>query len=286
MNIARSLDIPLDLDGAVAVLAGGEVRAIDVGSGGGRPFLEIATIGLAAELLGHATDVSEGRLRSAIDLLGRAIRRRRTRVWLELDGREVRHRVVSLAIANSLITGRALKAAPDARIDDGLLDVVCYLGLGPLEVVRELASALAGVGSGTRTATYRAARVRVRTTTRSPFAPIPRISARRRSSSRRDGAPFGCSPLAADARLGEPPRHCPRLTALMLDRRLQQVWLGRCEVVRIIEVDVGAAAVELGSPGQNLTDCPEAVAALDVDVVIRRVEDPTERDPGVCAAGA
>lgn len=162
MNVARSADIPLELDAAAAVLASGAVRAVDVGLIGERPFLEVATIGLAAELLADATRVSEGRLRYMVDLVRRALRHRRTRVWLDLDGREVRHRVVSLAIANGPFTGRAMAIAPDARVDDGRLDVVCFLGYGPFEFLKELLRASLGVGSGTRTARYRAAQVTVR----------------------------------------------------------------------------------------------------------------------------
>ena len=95
---------------------------------GDRPFLEVATIGLAAELRPTRRASRRAASRSALDLLVRAIRHRRTRVWLDLDGREVRHRVVSLAVAKALFTGRGLEVAPSARIDDGQLDVVCYLG--------------------------------------------------------------------------------------------------------------------------------------------------------------
>lgn len=162
MNIARTLDLPLELEPALDVLAHGEPRPIDVGYVGDQPFLEIATIGLAAELLDDATAVSEGRLNAARALLGRFVRHRRTRVWLDLDGRPVMHRVVSLAIANGRFTGRALEVAPDARLDDGLLDVICYLGFGPLEVLRELAKVALGLGRGSRTVTYRARRVAIR----------------------------------------------------------------------------------------------------------------------------
>lgn len=162
MNIARSLDLPLEVDGALDVLARGKPRAIDVGYIGDQPFLEVATIGLAADLLNRATAVADGRLHAARDLVVRFVSHRRTRVWLDLDGRQVRHRLVSLAIANGRFTGRALEAAADARIDDGQLDVICYLGMGPLEVLRELAKAVLGLGSGSRAITYRARRVGVR----------------------------------------------------------------------------------------------------------------------------
>jgi diacylglycerol kinase (ATP) len=162
MNVARSLGVPLDLDAAAAVLARGKVRTIDVGEIRGRPFLEVATIGLAADLLAEATKVGEGRLRSALELLRLALRHRRTRVWLQLDEAVVRHRVTTLAVANGPFTGRAMKAAPEASIDDGLLDVVCFLGYGPLDFIKQLARIVLGLTSGPRTRTYRTRRAIVR----------------------------------------------------------------------------------------------------------------------------
>jgi diacylglycerol kinase (ATP) len=186
MNVAQSVDIPLELDKAAAILASGSARSIDVGFIGDRPFLEVATIGLAAELLEDATRVGEGRLGSLIDFLRRGLQHRRTRVWIDLDGREVRHRVVSLAIANGRFTGRALEVAPESRIDDGQLDVVCFLGYGPLEFVKELVRVSIGIGSGTRTATYRGARVTVRS-----HHPLP---------VRADSSDFGTTPVTLESR--------------------------------------------------------------------------------------
>ncbi len=189
MNVARSLDIPLELDGAAVILASGSVRAIDVGMVGDQPFLEVATIGLAADMQADATRVKEGRLWSAIDLLVRAVRHRRTRIWLRLDDRpEIRHRALSVAIANGRFSGRGMEVAPDARIDDGQLDVVCFLGFGPLEVLKELVRVTLGIGSGAETATYRAARVRIRT-----HHPLP---------VRADSNDIGMTPVALMTRPG------------------------------------------------------------------------------------
>jgi diacylglycerol kinase (ATP) len=186
MNIAQSLDIPLKLEEAAAVLASGSVRSIDVGYIGDHPFLEVATIGLAADLLEDATNLSEGRVGALIDFVRRGIQNRRTRVWIDLDGREIRHRVVSLAIANGRFTGRALEVAPDARIDDGQLDLVCFLGYGPLEFVKELVKVSTGLGSGTRTARYRGRRVTVRS-----HHPLP---------VRADSSDFGTTPVAIESK--------------------------------------------------------------------------------------
>jgi diacylglycerol kinase family enzyme len=163
MNVARSLDIPLDLEGAAKVLATGQVRAIDVGEVRGRPFLEIASIGLGADVLAQATHVGEGRLHAALELIQSAWRYRRTRVRLQLDGRDVRGHALMVAVANGPFTGRAINLAPEARIDDGKFDVLFYQGFGALGLAAHLARVLLGRPHDERIGRYRAATVRVST---------------------------------------------------------------------------------------------------------------------------
>lgn len=163
MNVARSLGIPLELDGAARVLAEGTVRAIDVGMVRGQPFLEVASVGLGAEVLAGATHIDEGRLDAALEVLQSALRYRRTRVRLQLDGREVRGHALMLAIANGPFTGRAISLAPKARIDDGKFDVLFYQGFGPLGFAAHLVRALLGRPHDERIRHYRAATVRIST---------------------------------------------------------------------------------------------------------------------------
>lgn len=49
-SFARTMGIPLDLDGAVGVISGGEARSIDVGKIGERHFLNAAALGIAPEV--------------------------------------------------------------------------------------------------------------------------------------------------------------------------------------------------------------------------------------------
>lgn len=168
MNVANSLGIPLELDGAAEVLAAGNVRAIDVGEARGTPFLEIASIGLGAEVLAGATHVSEGRLSDAFDLLRTAVRHRRTRVRLQLDGREVRTHALSIAVANGRFTGRGMELAPHASLDDGQFDVLVFEGFGPIGLAWHLARVLLGRRHDERIRRYRAATVRI-----SSHRPLP-----------------------------------------------------------------------------------------------------------------
>jgi diacylglycerol kinase family enzyme len=56
MNLfARSLGIPLNLDAAIAALANGKVRAVDMASANGRPFVHQFSIGMHAKMV-HLRD--------------------------------------------------------------------------------------------------------------------------------------------------------------------------------------------------------------------------------------
>jgi diacylglycerol kinase (ATP) len=65
-NIARSLGIPLDLAGALAVIAAGRLRRIDLGIVNGMPFVEVVNVGAEAVFSPvGATTSTPGRSRSA-----------------------------------------------------------------------------------------------------------------------------------------------------------------------------------------------------------------------------
>jgi diacylglycerol kinase (ATP) len=49
-DLARTLGIPDDLQGAAAVIAGGKVRWIDLGEVNGHPFFNVASIGFGVDL--------------------------------------------------------------------------------------------------------------------------------------------------------------------------------------------------------------------------------------------
>jgi diacylglycerol kinase (ATP) len=161
MNVARTLDIPLELDGAARILAARHVRSIDVGEVHGRPFLEVASIGLGAEVLAGATHAGEGRFGRAWATLRRAVAQPRTRVRLQLDGREVRSRALAVAVANGRFTGRGIELVPAARLDDGRFDVLVYEGFGPLRIAADILHVLLGHTNEPRFRRYRAATVRI-----------------------------------------------------------------------------------------------------------------------------
>jgi YegS/Rv2252/BmrU family lipid kinase len=125
-DLARVLGIPTDVDGAVAVLAEGTKRAIDVGELNGRRFLGIASCGLDSDANQIANDARL--LRGHLVYLYAGLRAlaawKPGRFTVTLDGRRREFSGYSVAAANSKAFGGGMFLAPDAELDDGLLDVV------------------------------------------------------------------------------------------------------------------------------------------------------------------
>jgi diacylglycerol kinase (ATP) len=136
MNVARSLSIPRELEQAAAILAAGHERVIDVGLAGGRMFHEIASVGLSAEILGLAHAFDKGHHGSALELIRVLTQLRRVNIRLRLDDRAVQTRALMVVVANGPYTGLGLTLAPEARLDDGELDVRIYRRFSRVELLR------------------------------------------------------------------------------------------------------------------------------------------------------
>ena len=146
MNVARSLDIPRDLEGAVRVIAEGHERSIDVGEVvGWGPFLEAVAVGLHAELFAEAAALDAGDARAPFRAIRTALSYQPSRLTLELDeGRTVRTRALVTSISNGPFAGLGFTVAPGARLDDGLLDVRVFERFSRWELVRHFWSIAAG----------------------------------------------------------------------------------------------------------------------------------------------
>jgi YegS/Rv2252/BmrU family lipid kinase len=126
-DFARVLEVPFDPVQAVAVLATGSVSAVDLGEVGGRTFVGIASCGFDSEAnrIANETRVVRGNLVYAYGALRALAAWRPATFTVTLDGREPRTIVgYTIAVANSKAYGGGMLMAPDASLDDGLLDVV------------------------------------------------------------------------------------------------------------------------------------------------------------------
>jgi diacylglycerol kinase (ATP) len=133
-NVATSLGIPKDAAEACALIAAAPVRAVDVaevsarGMKRPRTFLELGAVGIAAPLAVAGQGFEKGRWDAVTRHLPQAIDMSPAILGVRLDGKGTVHRAHSLlaVVANTPRAGAGLMVAPDARVDDGLLEVRVY----------------------------------------------------------------------------------------------------------------------------------------------------------------
>jgi diacylglycerol kinase (ATP) len=125
-DLARTLEIPTDLDGAARIIAEGRTRRIDLGLVNGQPFFNVASIGLSAELAQMLTnDIKRrfGRLGYALVALKVLSRARPFRAIIASETETVRVRTLQIAVGNGRYYGGGNAVEKDAAIDDQRLDL-------------------------------------------------------------------------------------------------------------------------------------------------------------------
>jgi YegS/Rv2252/BmrU family lipid kinase len=125
-DLARVLGIGQDPVAACATIAGGVTRALDLGAVGDLCFVGIASCGFDSDANRIANEAPSrlGNLVYAYGALRALIAWRAATFELVLDGERHSFTGYSVGAANSKAYGGGMYAAPDAKLDDGLLDVV------------------------------------------------------------------------------------------------------------------------------------------------------------------
>jgi YegS/Rv2252/BmrU family lipid kinase len=146
VDFARSLGVPRGLDRAIACLVAGRVRPIDAGRVTYRSvqgderisyYVNVASFGasaLACRMLDRSPGLFGGRLSFPFGALGAILRYRGASVTIRVDGTLVHDAPLTFAAAaNGRHFGAGMRLAPDARLEDGLLDVVIVSDLSAAE---------------------------------------------------------------------------------------------------------------------------------------------------------
>ncbi len=131
-NIAASLNIPTDLAQAIQVLVAGERGRFDMGKVNDYYFVEVVGVGLEASLFPRGDEVKEGikknylvAFKSMLSGLKTFLQFKQHRLVLRFDGRRMRRlRTLQVNICNSPRYGVQFALAPEAKMNDGKLDVI------------------------------------------------------------------------------------------------------------------------------------------------------------------
>jgi diacylglycerol kinase (ATP) len=165
-GLARMLRLPSDPRLALPRLLRGPDHAIDVGEANGRLFVNMAGVGFDAHVAGCFARIGRARrgfLKYAAIVLTELGRYQPQSYTLELDAETTEcDSAFLLSFANGRQWGNGAVIAPDARLDDGLLDAVLVQTRNRAGVVRAIPRLFAGTVdrvSGVTIRRVRAARV-------------------------------------------------------------------------------------------------------------------------------
>ena len=125
-GLARELDLPFDPSRALEIALSGRERRIDAGEIDGRLFFNVAGIGLDARVAHRfaVADRRRGLMRYAAVTIQELFTYTPDHHTVTTDGLTVHTRALLIAIANARQYGNGAIIAPEARVDDGRLNVV------------------------------------------------------------------------------------------------------------------------------------------------------------------
>ena len=141
-DLARVLGLPEDVERVVESLANGVDRAIDLGKIGDRFFTTIASLGFdtaVAEMTRLHPSRLGGTATYVLGVLRTIMRYECAKVQLTGDFGTFEGRILLAATANTPYYGSGIQIAPDAVLDDGVLDV-CIVKAMPRRTVLRLFS--------------------------------------------------------------------------------------------------------------------------------------------------
>ena len=163
-DLARTLELPMEIPAACDVISSGRTRTIDLGRVNDVYYVNEASIGLSARIARRQTPDVKQRF-GAFGLIATTLQSVRHAstipVEIEYDGRTERFRTTQLTIANSGRFGGIIERA-DASIDDGWLDLYSVdvrNWLQAIAVARKIVARDPRSGKGLRTRRSTAFRV-------------------------------------------------------------------------------------------------------------------------------
>ena len=153
-NIARGAGLPVESADALEVVVRGRSAAMDAGSAwhvgaadtsdgaasdppsDAATFFEAVGVGIDAAGFGVAQVGDRLGWVAAARAAWRVFRRRKTPLWLEVDGRRYRTASPSVTVCNGPFHGFGFALVPNADPADGLLDVVVFVRMSRFQVLR------------------------------------------------------------------------------------------------------------------------------------------------------
>ncbi|MBI2899575.1 MAG: diacylglycerol kinase family lipid kinase [Planctomycetes bacterium] len=144
-DFVKTLGIPCDAESALRLIAG-PARPVDVveyecAPGRRGRYLNIAEVGFGARVVAHAAKlrkVTGRRMSYRLGIVTALAGHRLSPITLDIDGRRVgEYLMTNLIVANGQYFGSGMRPMPDARPDDGLLDIAILNEFGRWKILSQ-----------------------------------------------------------------------------------------------------------------------------------------------------
>jgi len=152
-DLARALNIPLEVGEAIDTLSEAPARSMDYGVDIEGVFGVILGLGFTAQVMDHVNknkDFLRGPMAIAAAVLKVVNTLQATELEIILDGVAITRRSVAVFVMNSCWTGGGMYVTPQAKLNDGLLHLCLVNELGKLELLRLLPKVYSGQHVGHR----------------------------------------------------------------------------------------------------------------------------------------
>lgn len=185
-SFIKDLDIH-SIEDAVEKIAGGKTRKVDVGffkyTEGEHYFINLLGTGFVANVAHRAGKYKAlGPLSYVIGVFEEVVRLKPVPLEITIDGKAYQREYIFAEICNSTKTGGNMIMAPDAKIDDGLLDIILLNNIAKFDLLKIFPLIFKGTHvQDTHVETFKGRHIKIATATPQRLTP--------------DGEVFGTTPI-------------------------------------------------------------------------------------------
>lgn len=146
-NLANTVGIPSDIEQAIDIIANGVLKRIDLAKAGDRVFTQAAGAGFHASAFHIYGDHQRKSILDGTRAFFSALKAWEPQpIEVIVDGETFTQEAMQITVANTRVYGWRIPIAPDARVDDGLLDIVIIGSLSKLELIENAIKSMEGKG--------------------------------------------------------------------------------------------------------------------------------------------
>jgi YegS/Rv2252/BmrU family lipid kinase len=139
-DFIRSFQQKYEIKDMVISTINGEEKSIDLAKVNDKYFINISSIGFDANVVFNADKFKKvpgitGSMAYLISIVYTVFKKKICKIKIDIDGKKMELKLLLAAVANGKYYGGGIIPTPDAKIDDGLLDICLVTEMGRMQIL-------------------------------------------------------------------------------------------------------------------------------------------------------